>query len=81
MISPETSADISHYMHQSKKLLITLLAIIVGCGSMIVPSVAVSADDLYFMCYRGQTIQIPFYLRTRYLAKGAVDNACPASAQ
>lgn len=68
-------------MHLSKKLLITSLAMIVGCGSMmIVPAVAASADDLILMCYRGQTIQIPFYLQTRYIAKGAVNGACGASA-
>ena len=66
-------------MHKSRQLLIMSLAVIVGCGYFIVPSVAVGPDDLIKMCYRGNTIQLPAYLRTRYIAKGAMDDACPTS--
>ena len=57
------------------------LAVILGGGSLLVPSasIAASGDDLVFMCYRGVTIQVPFYLRNRYFARGAMDDACPTS--
>ena len=66
-------------MHKSRNLLLMSLAVLVGCGSFIMPSMAQSPDTLIQMCYRGNTIQIPAYLRTRYLAKGAMDDACQTS--
>jgi hypothetical protein len=40
---------------------------------------AVSGTDLITLCFRNLTIQVPFYLRFRYYANGAVDGPCPIS--
>lgn len=55
------------------------LAVIVGCGSLIVSSMAVSGDDLVFLCYRNVTIKVPFYLVPRYIGRGALNGPCPTS--
>lgn len=68
-------------MRKSKQILLMALAVILGGGSLLVPSasIAASGDDLIVMCYRGFTIQVPFYLRIRYVARGAMDGACSTS--
>ena len=66
-------------MHKSKRYLVLSLAILIGCGSFIVPSVAQSGDTLVYLCYRGVTIQVPFYLKQRYINRGALNNPCPTS--
>ena len=53
----------------------SLAAIVIG-GSLIVPSEGQGDDDLIFLCYRGKTIQVPFYLKPRYTAKGAANGPC-----
>ena len=67
-------------MHKSRKFLIMSLGAIVVCGSFIVPSSnGQGQDDLVPLCYRGKTIQVPFYLKPRYLTKGALNGPCPTS--
>ena len=63
-------------MHLSRKFLFMALGAIVVAGSLIVPSSQGADDDLVFLCYRGQTIQVPFYLKPRYTAKGAANGPC-----
>ena len=56
----------------------SLGAIVVG-GSFIVPSSKGANDDLVPLCYRGKTIQVPIYLKPRYITKGAMNGPCPVS--
>ena len=74
-----TTGGTPNTMRQSKAFLIMSLAVIIGCGSLIVSSVAVSGDDLVYLCYRNKTIQVPFYLKPRYTSKGALNGPCPTS--
>ena len=54
-------------------------AIVVG-GSFTVPFTYGQADDdLVPLCYRGKTIQVPFYLKPRYITNGAMNGPCPVS--
>ena len=64
-------------MYQSKRLLILALATITVGGSLLTSFA--QGDTLTTMCFRGRTIQVPLYLRPRYIANGAMDNACPTS--
>ena len=65
-------------MYKSKRLLILSLAVITGAGSLLT-AIAQSGDDPVTMCFRGRTITVPFYLRPRYMANGAIDGVCPTS--
>ena len=64
-------------MYKSKRLLILALAAITGAGSLV--TALAQGDTPVTMCFRGRTIQVPFYLVPRYLANGAMNNACPTS--
>ncbi len=66
-------------MYKSRRLLILALAVAAGAGPLLTAYDAFAQDNLVPMCFRGRTIQVPFYLRPRYLAAGAMDNPCPAS--
>ena len=65
-------------MRKPRQLFILSLAVIVGCGSFIASSVA-QGDTLMTLCYRGTSIQVPFYLAQRYLNRGATNGPCAAS--
>lgn len=68
----------NNLMFQSKRLLALSLAVILGGGFYGVQSYSVSTT-LVTMCYRGRTIQVPFYLRATYITNGATDGACPTT--
>ena len=53
-------------------------AIVVG-GAFTIPSSKGANDDLVPLCYRGVTIQVPIYLKPRYITKGATNGPCPVS--
>ena len=65
-------------MFKSKKILILALAVVAGAGPFL-PSVFAAGDTLVTICYRGRTIQVPFYLMTRYTNNGATPGTCPTS--
>ena len=65
-------------MFKSKKILILALAVVAGAGPFL-PSVFAAGDTLVTICYRGRTIQVPFYLLIRYTSAGAQPNPCPTS--
>ena len=54
------------------------LALAAGAAPLLQQAVA-SGDDFVTMCYKNRTVQIPFYLRTRYMVAGATDGACGVS--
>ena len=66
-------------MNKSTRLLTLLLAIAVGLGASSLTSYAVSSTSLVTLCFRGRTIQVPFYLAYKYYPLGAMDGACPLS--
>lgn len=57
-----------------------MLALALAAGAApLVQSIAASGDDFVTLCYKTRTIQVPFYLRLRYIGAGAMDGPCPAS--
>jgi hypothetical protein len=71
-------------MRKSRRFLMLSLAVILGAGafgldSILTPPALAQTDTLVTMCFRNRTIQVPFYLRPRYIAGGAMDGPCPAS--
>ncbi len=65
-------------MKNSKRTLLLLLAVICGTSALL-PAIAAAGDDLVTLCFRTRTVQVPFYLRPRYITAGAMDGACPTS--
>jgi hypothetical protein len=61
------------------KFFLSSIAIIVGFGGIAATALAQSGDSVVALCYRDRTIRVPNYLVTRYTAKGATPNACPAT--
>ena len=71
-------------MRKSRRFLTLSLAVVLGAGgfgleSFLTPPAFAQTDFLVTMCFRNRTIQVPFYLRPRYIAGGATDGPCPAS--
>jgi hypothetical protein len=70
-------------MHKAKRFLLVALAVLSGAAAFTAydlnAAVNISGDDLVTLCFRGRTIGVPFYLRNRYVANGALDGPCPTS--
>jgi hypothetical protein len=69
-------------MHKSRRFFLMSLAVLTGLagiGAFDLPAIAQSGDDFITMCFNNRTIQVPFYLRNRYVARGATDGPCPTS--
>lgn len=66
-------------MIKSTRLLMLLLALAAGLGVFNISTQAVGPTELITLCFRGKTIQAPFYLRFKYYGLGAVDGPCPIS--
>ena len=64
-------------MKFSKPLSMASLGILLLFGG---PASAQSGDQLVTLCFRGRTIQVPFYLQSRYTANGATIGPCAAAA-
>lgn len=62
-----------------KKHLQLSLAVVVGAGALalIIPTQAHAQSSL--ICFRGNTITVPTYLVSRYIAAGATSGACVIS--
>lgn len=63
---------------KSKRLLAMLLAVAAGLGMYGFETFA-APPATATICFRGNTIIVPFYLRTRYIAAGAYDGPCATS--
>ena len=66
-------------MIKSTRLLLLLVALVTGLGAFNMTSHAVSGTELITLCFRGKTIQAPYYLRFKYYGLGAFDGPCPIS--
>ena len=66
-------------MIKSTRLLMLLLALAAGLGVFNMSTLATGPTELITLCFRGKTIQAPFYLRFKYYGLGAVDGPCPIS--
>ena len=64
-------------MIKSRKFILLALALAAGAAPLL--TTALAQDTFVTMCYKGRTIQIPFYLRLRYMGAGAVDGVCSVS--
>lgn len=67
-------------MNKSIRLLLLSLAAAAGIGAFQSTSYAVGSTQLITICFRGNTIQVPFYLRFRYFTAGGYSGACLVSA-
>lgn len=62
-------------MKSFKHFLALAFAIVAGLGAAVTSAMA-AGDDLQLLCYRNRTIQVPSYLVSRYVFKGATAGAC-----
>ena len=67
-------------MNKSIRLLLLSLAAAAGIGAFQSTSYAVGSTQLITICFRGNTIQVPFYLRFRYFTSGGYAGPCLVSA-
>ena len=75
----DNSTNSKNPMPKSRRLLMLALALAAGAAPL-VQSIA-AGDDFVTLCYKTRTIQVPFYLRFRYIGAGAMDGPCTASSQ
>ena len=70
-------------MRKVKNPVTLMLAMIVGASTFLLANsllAAVDPLDLVSICFRGRTIQVPTYLKDRYLAvPGSLNGPCPSS--
>lgn len=66
-------------MKKCIRLILLALAVVAGVGAFQSTSQAVGSTDLVTICFRGNSIQVPFYLRSRYIAAGAYNGPCVSS--
>jgi ABC-type sugar transport system substrate-binding protein len=66
-------------MKNSIRLLLLALAAAAGIGAFQSTSFAVGSTELVTICFRGNTIQVPFYLRFRYFTAGGYNGPCVVS--
>lgn len=65
-------------MFNFKRVLILALAMATGMAAFTIPALA-QGDDIVFLCFRGRTIGVPFYLMNRYIVNGATPGPCSPS--
>lgn len=66
-------------MKKSIRLVLLALAAAAGIGAFQSTSHAVGSTELITICFRGNTIQVPFYLRFRYFSAGGYNGPCVVS--
>jgi ABC-type sugar transport system substrate-binding protein len=66
-------------MIKSIRLVLFALAAAAGIGAFQSTTYAVGSTELVTICFRGNTIQVPFYLRFRYFSAGAYNGPCVVS--
>lgn len=67
-------------MKKIVRLALLSLAAAAGIGAFQSTSHAVGSTQLITICFRGNTIQVPFYLRFRYFTSGGYSGPCLVSA-
>lgn len=67
-------------MKTSKRLIALSLAVVLGLGAA-ATALAQGGDNLVTLCFRNRTIQVPFYLMSRYTANGATVGPCVVTQQ
>jgi ABC-type sugar transport system substrate-binding protein len=66
-------------MKKSIRLVLLAAAVAAGLGAFQRTSHAVNTTQLVTICFRGNTITVPFYLRARYIIAGAYNGPCLVS--
>jgi ABC-type sugar transport system substrate-binding protein len=66
-------------MKKTLRLVLLALAAAAGIGAFQGTVHAVGSTEMVTICFRGNTIQVPFYLRFRYLSNGAYAGPCLVS--
>lgn len=67
-------------MKKSIRLALLALSIAAGVGAFQGTGQAQTSSQLVTVCFRGSTIQVPFYLRVRYISAGAYNGPCLVTA-
>jgi ABC-type sugar transport system substrate-binding protein len=66
-------------MNKSIRLVLLTLAAAAGIGAFQGTTYATGSTELVTICFRNNTIQVPFYLRFRYFSAGAYNGPCVVS--
>jgi hypothetical protein len=66
-------------MKKAIRLLLLSVAAAAGIGAFQSTSHAVGSTQLITICFRGNTVQVPFYLRFRYFTAGGYAGPCLTS--
>jgi ABC-type sugar transport system substrate-binding protein len=66
-------------MKQSIRLILLALAAAAGVSAFQSTGHAVGSTQLITICFRGNTVQVPFYLRFRYFTAGGYAGPCLTS--
>jgi ABC-type sugar transport system substrate-binding protein len=66
-------------MKKTIRLALLALATAAGIGAFQSTSHAVGSTQLITICFRGNTVQVPFYLRFRYFTAGGYAGPCVTS--
>lgn len=66
-------------MKNGIRLLLLSVAAAAGIGAFQSTSHAVGSTQLITICFRGNTVQVPFYLRFRYFTAGGYAGPCLTS--
>lgn len=75
-MKPTTQKDT---MHKSIRLSLFALAAAAGLSAFQTTTHAVGSTQLITICFRGNTVQVPFYLRFRYFTAGGYAGPCLTS--
>lgn len=67
-------------MNKTLRLLLLSLAAAAGIGAFQGTTYATGSTELISICFRGNNIQVPFYLRFRYFNAGGYAGTCLVSA-
>jgi hypothetical protein len=66
-------------MNTTIRLVLLSVAAAAGIGAFQSTTYAVGSTELITICFRGNTVQIPFYLRFRYFTAGGYAGPCLTS--
>lgn len=66
-------------MNHTIRLALLALAAVAGLSAFQHTSHAVGSTDLITICFRGNTVQVPYYLRFRYFTAGGYAGQCVTS--
>jgi hypothetical protein len=66
-------------MKTTIRLILLSVAVAAGIGTFQSTTYAVGSTELITICFRGNTVQVPFYLRFRYFSAGGYAGPCLTS--